>query len=45
MHAWTEALERKNLELKNRLNSYALSGDQMQELLKRIEKLEKQAKG
>jgi len=41
----TEALERKNLELKNRLNSFTLSGDQMQELLKRIEKLEKQAKG
>lgn len=38
-------LEEKNLELKARLNGYLLSGDQMQELLKRIENLEKQAKG
>lgn len=37
-------LEKKNLELKQRLNGYALSEGQVAELLRRIEKLEKQAK-
>ena len=37
-------LERENLELKQRLNGFTLSGDQVTELLRRIEKLEKQAK-
>jgi hypothetical protein len=36
-------LEKKNEELKQRLNEYRLSGDQVAELLRRIEKLEKQA--
>jgi len=36
-------LERKNSELKQRLNGYQLTGDQVAELLRRIEKLEKQA--
>jgi len=35
-------LERKNSELKQRLNGYQLTGDQVAELLRRIEKLEKQ---
>ena len=38
-----EELEQKNLELKHRLNGYVLSDSQVQELLRRIEKLEKQA--
>lgn len=38
-------LEQKNLELTQRLNGFTLSGDQVQELLRRIEKLEKQEKG
>jgi len=37
-------LERKNSELKQRLNGYTLSNDQVAELLRRIEKLEKMAK-
>ena len=36
-------LEKKNLELKQRLNGYVLSESQVSELLRRIEKLEKQA--
>ena len=36
-------LERKNLELTQKLNGFTLSSDQVQELLRRIEKLEKQA--
>ena len=36
-------LEKKNEELKQRLNEYSLSNEQVQELLRRIEKLEKQA--
>ena len=36
-------LERKNLELKERLNGYTLSDSQIQQLLRRIEALEKQA--
>jgi integrase len=36
-------LERKNLELTQKLNSHLLSSNQVQELLRRIEKLEKQA--
>jgi len=36
-------LEQKNLELKRRLNGSTLTGDQVQELLRRIEKLENQA--
>jgi len=38
-----EELEKKNLELKQRLNGFTLSSDQVQELLRRIEKLEKLA--
>jgi integrase len=38
-----EELENKNRELKNRLNGYMLTSDQVKELLRRIEKLEKQA--
>jgi integrase len=38
-------LDQKNLELTQRLNGFTLSSDQVQELLRRIEKLEKQAKG
>lgn len=38
-----EELEQKNQELKQRLNGHVLSTDQISELLKRIEKLEKQA--
>jgi len=34
-------LEKKNLELKQRLNGYTLSEGQVAELLRRIEKLEK----
>jgi len=37
-------LERKNLELKQRLNGFTLSSDQVQELLRRIEKLEQAQK-
>lgn len=37
-------LEEKNLALKERLNGSTLSGDQVQELLKRIEKLEQAQK-
>jgi len=40
-----EELRQENLELKQRLNGFTLSSDQVQELLRRIEKLEKQAKG
>jgi ribosomal protein L40E len=36
-------LEKKNEELKQRLNGYSLSNEQIAELLRRIEKLEKQA--
>jgi len=36
-------LEHENLKLKQRLNGFTLSSDQVQELLRRIEKLEKQA--
>ncbi len=36
-------LEEKNLQLKKRLNGYVLSESQVSQLLKRIEKLEKQA--
>lgn len=38
-----EELEQKNQELKTRLNGYSLTEGQMHELLRRIEKLEKQA--
>ena len=38
-----EELRQENLKLKKRLNEYVLSDSQVQELLKRIEKLEKQA--
>ena len=38
-----EELRQENLELKQRLNGFTLSSDQVQELLRRIEKLEKQA--
>ena len=37
-------LERKNLQMKERLNGYVLSDSQVSELLRRIEKLEKQAR-
>lgn len=40
-----DELEEKNKELKARLNGQMLSSDQAAELLRRIEKLEKQAKG
>lgn len=36
-------LERQNIELRQRLNGFTLSGDQVKELLRRIEELEKQA--
>lgn len=36
-------LEKRNVELKERLNGYALSDSQVADLLKRIERLEKQA--
>jgi len=39
----TAELEKKNLELTQKLNSHMLSNDQVQELLRRIEKLEKLA--
>jgi integrase len=38
-----EELRTENKEMRERLNGYALSGDQVAELLRRIEKLEKQA--
>ncbi len=38
-----EGLRQENLKLKKRLNGYILSDSQVQELLRRIEKLEKQA--
>ena len=38
-----EELRQENLALKQRLNGYMLSGDQVAELLRRIEKLEKLA--
>ena len=37
-------LEHKNIELKARLNGFMITSSQMQELLKRIEELEKQAR-
>jgi len=39
-----EELRQENLKLKERLNGYVLSESQVSELLRRIEKLEKQAK-
>jgi len=39
-----EELRKENQEMRERLNGYSLSGDQVAELLRRIEKLEKQAK-
>jgi len=39
-----EELEKKNQELKQRLNGYVLSDSQVQNLMKRLEALEKQAK-
>jgi len=44
LKARIEELEKKNLELKKQLNGYVLSGSQVSELLRRIEKLEKQAR-
>lgn len=43
LHQKIEELEKKNLELKQRLNGFTLSNDQVQELLHRIETLEKKA--
>ena len=43
LRARVEQLEKRNLELKQRLNGTILTGDQVAELLSRIEKLEKQA--
>ncbi len=39
-----DELRQENLELRQRLNAHTLSSDQVQELLRRIEKLEKQVK-
>jgi len=40
-----ENLDKENRELRQRLNEHSLSHDQVQDLLKRIEKLEEKANG